>query len=190
MVGVEAFALEDLDQEVAARTQHAGGQIQGQLAQVHGARLVGRAYATHIGGHVGNHKVDRMLADRLEDLREHHIVGEVALDEGDIGDAVHRQDVRGDQAPLVADHPTGDLRPAARRRAEVDHGHARPQDAVLLLDFQQFVAGARTVAVLLRHLHVGIVEMLFQPTLAGLGTGHGIPHLCGSRSLGYTSRRF
>jgi hypothetical protein len=94
------------------------------------------------------------------------------MNEGDIGNAVHLQDIGGDQTPFVADHSTGDLRPAAWCGAEIDHGHARAQDAILLLDFQQLVAGARTIAVLLRHLHVGIIEMFFQPTLAGLGTCH------------------
>ena len=103
------------------------------------------------------------------------------LDEGDVRDAVHRQDVRGDQPTAIADHPTGDLRPTARRRAEIDHGHARAQDAILFLDFQQFVAGARTVAVALRHLHVGIVEMFFQPAMASFGTGHVLPRLSGTR---------
>ncbi len=45
----------------------------------------------------------------------------------------------------------------------------------LLLDLQQLVAGTRAIAIALGHLHVGIVEMFFQPTLAGFGAGHGIP---------------
>ncbi len=175
MVLVETFALEDLDQEIAARPQHTAGQVQRQFAEIHGARLVGGPHSTHIGGHIGNHKVYRMIADRLEDPREHRVLGEVALDEGDVGDAVHLEDVRSDQPAAVADHPAGDLRPPARRGAQVDHGHARTQDAVLLLDLQQLVAGARAIAIALGHLHVGIVEMFFQPTLAGFGAGHGIP---------------
>jgi hypothetical protein len=65
--------------------------------------------------------------------------------------------------PLVTDPSGSDLRPAARRRSKVDHGHARPDDFVFFLDFQQLVGGARAVAVLLRSLDIGVFEMLFQP---------------------------
>lgn len=134
--------------------------------------MVGSPYSTHIGGHIGNNKVDRIFTDSLENPREHRIVAKVALNEGNVGDATHLQNVGSDQTALVADYPAGDLRPATRRGTKVDHGHDGTQDAILLLDFQQLVAGARTIAIFLRHLHVRIVEMFFQPTLAGLETCH------------------
>ncbi len=168
-VGIEALALKYLDQEITTRTQHAARQIERQLAEEHRARLIRRPHPTHIGGHIRNHKVDGIIPDGLEDLSEDLVFCEIALNEGYVGDAVHRQNVRCDQPTLVADDPTGDLRPATRRRTEVDHRHARAQDAILLLDFQQLVAGARTVAVALGHFHVRIVEMFFQPPRAGLG---------------------
>src|SRR5690606_41907112 len=75
--------------------------------------------------------------------------------------------------------------PASGGGAQVDHRHAGTQQAVLLLDFQQLVAGAGAVAVILGLLHIGIAKMFLQPTLAGLCSCHGIPHAASS-AAGYT----
>src|SRR5690606_40176275 len=75
---------------------HATGQVQGQFAEVHGTRLIRGPHPTHIGGHVGNHKVHRLLADRLQQSLEHLVLGEIPLNEGHVGDRVHLQDVGGE----------------------------------------------------------------------------------------------
>ena len=110
-----------------------------------------------------------MLTNGLEDLSKHRVLGEIALNERDIGDRIHRQDIRSDQAPLVPNQTAGNLRPATWRRPQINHRHARTQDAVLLLDLEQLVAGARAIAVLLCHFDVGIIEMFFEPPRARLG---------------------
>ena len=55
-----------------------------------------------------------------------------------------------------------------RVRAQVHHRHAGPHQAIPLLDFEQLVGRARTIAFLLRPLDVGVFPMLAQPGLAGL----------------------
>src|SRR5690606_4925901 len=63
-VVVESHPLEQLDQEGAARAQVVVGELQRQLGQVHGPRLVDRVHATHIGGHVRKDKVDRLAVEK------------------------------------------------------------------------------------------------------------------------------
>src|SRR5690606_30198190 len=136
VVVIEAFTVEDLDQEVATRAQYPGRHVQCQLAQIHGTRLIHSRCTTHVGGHIGNNKVNRLTADRGKDLLEHLILGEIALDEGDIRYAVHRQYVGRDDTALLADQAAGHLTPTSGGGAQVDHRHAGTQQAVLLLDFQ------------------------------------------------------
>src|SRR5690606_6688453 len=61
---VEAHAVEQLDQESAARPQMPVGEIHGQFGQVHRPGLVHRAHATLVGGHVGQNKVHRLPVQR------------------------------------------------------------------------------------------------------------------------------
>ena len=52
--------------------------------------------------------------------------------------------------------------------------------SVLLVQLDQFVAGARAVAVLLRLLDVRIIDVLLQPVAAALGSCHWKPGEAGS----------
>ena len=56
-----------------------------------------------------------------------------------------------------------DLAPAARGSAEIDDAGAGLQDMVAVVDLDQLVGRTRTIAVGLRPLHVGIVDMALQP---------------------------
>ena len=89
-------------------------------------------------------------------------------------------------APLRADLPGGDLRPAAGSGAEIDHALAGLQEIVLLVDLQQLEGRPRAVALALRPRHVGIVELALEPYLrrerALVGGLHPLLHVADARS--------
>ncbi|MOA21152.1 hypothetical protein D3C78_1416320 [compost metagenome] len=174
-VNIETFTLKNLDHEITTRLEYPLRQIKRQLTQEHGFGHVHFRRTTHIGGHIGNHKVHLRITHGLKDLSEHLVLGEVTLDESHVRNAVHFQDVRGNQTPLTTDQPTSDLRPATGCCTEVDNTHARTDQLVFLLDLQKLVTRTRAVAILLRLLHIGIIDMSFQPTKACLGTRHWAP---------------
>jgi hypothetical protein len=108
---------------------------------------------------------------------EHRFLSEVTLDEVDAFDRFHGQDVRCQYTALTLQAACQYLGPAAGRGADVDHTHARTQQAVLVEQFQQLVAGARAVAVLLGLFHVGVVDVFLQPTVAALAARHVLPRI-------------
>ena len=55
------------------------------------------------------------------------------------------------------------LRPAARRRAEIDDLLARLEQMIALVDLDELVGGARAPALALGRGHIGIVELALQP---------------------------
>ena len=61
--------------------------------------------------------------------------------------------------PFSPDELAGHLRPAAGRGAQVHDPHAGADQLVLLIELDQLVARARAIAVLLRLLDEGIVEV-------------------------------
>src|SRR5690606_1886489 len=63
-VVVEAGAMEQLDQEPAARLQVTVGEVHGELGEVHRPRLVHCTHATLVGGHVRQNKVHGPPAKR------------------------------------------------------------------------------------------------------------------------------
>ena len=58
-----------------------------------------------------------------------------------------------------------DLRPAARRRAQVDDPAAAAQQAELVVELHQLERGARAQALLLRGADIGVVQLPLQPFL-------------------------
>ena len=84
------------------------------------------------------------------------------------------KNVQREHAALIADLRARHLRPAAGRRPQIHHGHARAQQLVALRDFQQLERRARTIALRLRPLDVDIVDVLFHPLLAGFRSFHGV----------------
>jgi hypothetical protein len=72
------------------------------------------------------------------------------------------------------------LAPGAWRGAQVHHHLARLDEPQRLVDLLQLVGGPRAVAVLLRHLDVGIVDVVVEPRLVDLLAFAGDLH---SRSI-------
>ena len=96
------------------------------------------------------------------------VVVEIALDEFDAMHRLHRQQVERNQPP-AGSHPfRSHLRPAAGRRTEVDHGHARPELLVLVVDLGQLERGTRPPPFDPGPLHIGVIDVLGNPGLGGL----------------------
>ena len=92
--------------------------------------------------------------------------------EGDAVDRVHRQNVHGDDAAVhlavAADETLADdLRPAPRRRAEIDHGHAAAKKMFAVVKLREFVDGTGAVPLGLASLDEGIVDVPFDPGAVG-----------------------
>ena len=122
---------------------------------------------------IGQHKIDTLTFQPRFQLVQHRFLAKIALQEVHPGDALHGQDVQRNHLAAVAQPVAHQLRPAARRRAEVDHGDARLQQAVTLDQFFQFVHRTRTQALGLGFLHKFIVEMFAQPACTAFAAGHG-----------------
>jgi B12-binding domain/radical SAM domain protein len=171
-VSVGALALEHLRDEVRARLERLAHRVERKLEEVHAGRLVGGVDARDVGRDVRDDQVELGAVEPFEDLLDHDVFGEVALDEIDVGDPIHRQDVGREHAALRTDAAGRDLRPAARRGAEVHDPHAGFEQAIPLVQLDQLVGGARTIAVLLRLFDVRVVDVSLQPEAAALGAGH------------------
>src|SRR6185295_18214262 len=85
--------------------------------------------------------------------------------EFDAADRVHRQDVDGDDAAVLADALARHLAPAAGRRAKIDNARTAFQHVMLVVDLGELEGRARTEALALGARHVGIVELTLEPEL-------------------------
>ena len=100
-------------------------EIERKGFEVGGAGLVHHVHPTHVGGHVGHHKVDTPAAQLREQRIERRLLAEVALLEDDAGNRVHRQQVKCIHGAIAGEPPRCVLAPPAWRRAEVDDHGAR-----------------------------------------------------------------
>ena len=133
--------------------------------------MIGLRVADRVGGHVGEDEVGR-AAERLPEPVGRRIVHEVHLQDRRALDRVGGQQVDADhdrlRQPLAHD-----LRPAARRDAEIDDPLRALEEAEALVELDQFVGGARAIALGLGALDIGIVELALEPAgradLAALG---------------------
>ena len=95
-------------------------------------------------------------------------VEEIELDEIDSGKRVDQEEVDADHPSLAvgaSDPGRRHLRPAPRRRAEIDHALAGLQEVMLLVDLQELVGRPRAVAFALRPGDVRVVELTLEPFL-------------------------
>ena len=124
--------------------------------------MIGGAMAGGGRGHVGQHQIG-LAAQRLFQHLRHAFVHKIALEDFDPGDRLHRQNVGGDDLAAAAKPLRGDLAPAARRRAEIEHQRAGPQQMEFAVEFFQLERRARTVAFGLRRGDVRIVKLALKP---------------------------
>ena len=77
------------------------------------------------------------------------ILAEIAFDDFHAGNALHRQDIQGYHPTAIAQALPHHLRPAAGRRAEINHDHAGLEQAIAFKQFFQFEYRPRTPALAL-----------------------------------------
>ena len=152
----EELALERLDHHVAAGFQDRAGKRQCILAEPDCTGLVVALLAGEFRRGVGDHDADDaagLLADTLLNER----VGEVPDDGGDAFHGRDRIEIHADNPAVgqVAKH----LQPAPRRRPEVDDVVVGSDDAVSLLDLQQFVGCTCPVS----RFHRLSIDAVFSP---------------------------
>ena len=100
------------------------------------------------------------------------LLTEISLQECHAVDRIHRQDIHGydaalDTAVLVRQTLADDLRPASRRRAEFNHGHAAAKQMFTIVELGQFVDRAGSVSFGLGTLHERIIDVTFDPGAVG-----------------------
>ena len=167
-----ARTLEGLRDEDAVGLQVFQAEFEGELVQKERAGRVRRGDPREIRRHVAQHHVDLVSAENFGELVGDLLLAEVALQEGDAVDRVHRQNVHGDDAAVhlavAADETLADdLRPAPRRRAEIDHGHAAAKKMFAVVKLREFVDGTGAVPLGLASLDEGIVDVPFDPGAVG-----------------------
>ncbi len=129
------------------------------------AQMIGLLVAGGIGRHVGNHPVGgpaQLFLQLVRRVGVEKILGE----KFDARDRLDVENIDTDHCapPLRRAGPfRRDLRPAARRRAEIGDLLARPQKAIFVVDFQELEGGARTKTLSLGPRHIGIVELPIEP---------------------------
>ena len=143
-----------------------------QLGQMYGTGRIDQPHPADIGRHVRNHKINGTIARLFLQQLKRRLFREIAADHHYAAQGFHFQEVQRNDLSFHAHYRCEHLRPAAGRRAQVDHRHARAHQLVLFEDFQQLVGRARTIAVLLRATHVDVGHMLVHPCLAGPGARH------------------
>lgn len=79
-------------------------------------------------------------AARVREAVEDEWVANIALDEGDVGNGLHGEEVKGDDG---AAELGGDLRPAAGGGAEIEDEAG--EDGMLLVDLEELEGSARAV---------------------------------------------
>lgn len=151
-------ALEDLHREAGAGAEHAGREFQDAPAQRGGSVVVPARVSRGGRGHVA----EKHIGAPAEEFGE--LGGRGLKGVGDDGAGVGREGGGGALKVHARDDARGpdalrrDLRPRARRAAEVEHAVALAEDLVAIVDLDEFVGGARGVAVGLGPLEELVVE--------------------------------
>src|SRR4030095_3569307 len=122
---LESLALKRFDGQITAGLQPFLRKFERQLTQVDRTRLICRRDTRKVGGKVRNDKIHRTTCKRRLDGGQSLVGAKVGLDERDATTVLPRQniarpDARGGAQPLVQH-----LRPASRRRTEIDDAHSR-----------------------------------------------------------------
>ncbi len=162
-------AGKDLGDEGATRHQRRDREIRRRLDEAHGAQMIGLGVADGIGRHVRQDEIGRP-AERGDEAVGRFVGHEIHFQQHHAGQRLDRQQIDADDDG-IGHYLAGNLRPAARRRAEVDDGLAAFEDMELLVELDELVGGAAPVSLGLGALHIGIVELPGEPArrLGGAG---------------------
>src|SRR5262249_48294961 len=102
--------------------------------------------------------------------RARSLAGASRCQNPDAGQRLHGQEVDPHHLPLAFDRAYAlgrHLGPATGCRAKIDHPRTWLQHVVPVVDLNQFVGGARAIALPLGRGHVGVIELALEPALGG-----------------------
>src|SRR3989442_11523607 len=160
---VERLAVKSFDKENPVRLQRLAAKIDRGPRELEQARLVDVPDARQIRRNARqNH-----LGFRPPQPPDENFSPKIALQHRHPGDGGDRQKINRDDLPARLDLLRGHLRPAARRRAQVDHRHARTKQTLFSIQLEKLEGGARAITLLLRFPDVRIGDVAAQPLLAG-----------------------
>ncbi len=163
-------ATQDLAQEGSSGFQHFTREIERGLAQGHDAKVIGMAVARGMPSHVGKHNIGFLSGQRLLEKCGGLGVEKIRLENDNARNRIHAMHVEGEDAAstfLGLDALGGDLRPAPRGRSEINHPHAGPQNAILVVDLRELEGRARSQAQPFRLMNKGIIQLTFEPVFLG-----------------------
>ncbi len=146
----------------AAFGQHLAGELGCGFRQRHDPQVIGLAVAGGIRRHIGKHHVNFAAEHGLQLLRR-RFVEKVELEEFDVHDRLHVENIERDDAAVRTDAPHGDLAPAAGRSAQIDNARARFEHMIFVVDFGELIGGAGAKAFALGAHHVRIAELALEP---------------------------
>ena len=128
--------------------------------------MIGLAMAGSVRRHVGKYHVS-LAAEYLLQPRGCRVIEKIELEELNAGDRLHVENVERDHASVArlrgADAPRGDLAPAARRGAQIDHAGAGLEHFIFVVDLGELIGGARAKTFALGACYVRIAELAFEP---------------------------
>ena len=160
-------ALQHLGEEGAALRQHVAGKFRRGFGERHDPDVIGLAVPAGIRRHVGQNHIGGTGEQRLERVGRLRIE-KIKLEKFDAGNALHGENVDGDDAPpppLRANALGRDLTPAAGRGAEIDHARALFKETKSIVDLRELEGRARAIALTLGSGDVGVIELPFEPKL-------------------------
>ena len=161
-------SVKGLDDQRALGTQVRQREIQRKLAHLLHAHRIRTADAREVGCHVRHHQVDQPAIQGLLELPEHLLVAEIALNEPDASDRLHRKQIERNDTPV--DHPAGadqplarDLGPTSRCSTEIHDDVSATKQFFDIKDLRQFEGRTGAIALLLRQLDVRVIDVLHDP---------------------------
>ena len=119
-------------------------EFQRQLTEQHGTRGIARRNAGEVRCHIRHDQIHPVIAHDLCQLIADRLFAEVTLQKIDPFNRIHRQNIHGNDPPVERTvFPRKELprhlRPAARSRSKIDHGHAGVEDMLFLIDLNELV---------------------------------------------------
>lgn len=158
-------ALEYFCDEGPAGLEDLGRNRERGLGERDNSQMVGRGMAGRRRRHVAQNNIGE-APERLSDRRRDGRVVNIGAQNCGAGDRRGLGDVEphDEAAPGAgANALDGDLRPAARRTAEIDDAPAGQQQAETGIELDQLESGARAVAEPARFGDIGVVQLTRQP---------------------------
>lgn len=154
-------ALQHFHDERATWSKQVQRQVMRRFAQGHYSNVVRSRVTRRRGGHIAQHGINRSAKSSMQ-FFEGVLSLRVELKNGGAINGFHLQKIQrkdGTLMPIPVDPLQRHLGPRARRRTEVKHPPARPQELKSIVQFDEFVGSTRAVPPLISGPYKRIVEL-------------------------------